>query len=428
LRRVLCSTTAFAAAAAVGAIALPLSAEAQTAGPKAPFTAILDGDVNTNFAVISGQQNASHNRDFGMEQNGWLRFFFEGTSDNGLTYGFYVRTLSSSDSITANGFSNDRESIYLRGNFGTVEIGNGASWSRRGAPNVTADWGPPTQAQNYLGPDGKLEDKLIKDANENRIFAAMRMIGSDNISEGRIEHIAWFSPEIKGFQFGLSVAPDGTSRNEETFTTSTAGTPNTTSTTSLAQFQNVVAGGVVYKHQLGPVVTASQVEYVHAQSKNVFTPTGSTQANKDVSSVHTGFKANWAGFQFAVDYTYAGHSASPNIGNLNPNPTMWGWDVGLEYFLGPWTVGGFYQFARSPGLFGPTTTLGATRVAGGVWEMNIMGIGAGYQIAPGLKAYTEAFYYNDYDTHVTVATNALFAGDQRNPHGQLYLVGLAFDW
>ena len=404
-------------------------AAAQSAGPKAPFTAILDGDINTNIGVISGQQNTSHNRDFGQETNAWLRFFFEGKADNGLTYGWYVRILGTSSSITNNGFSNDRESLYLRGNFGTVEIGNGASWSRRGAPAVAADWGPPTTAQSYLGPDGKLENVFVKDPNANRIYNAAIKLGADNISEGRIEHIAYFSPEIAGFQAGIAVAPDGQARNEEQFVTSTAGTAITQSATNLTQFQNIIAGGITKKLEFGPVATASQVEYIHAQSKNIFGPgNAATQANRNVSSVHTGLRANYAGFQWAVDYTYAGNSDTPKIGNLNPNVSNWGWSTGLEYFIGPWVVGGYYWYARQPGLFAPTTALGAPRTANGLWEMNNYEIGAGYTIAPGLKAYGAAYYYNDYDTHVTVAQNAVNSGNQRNPHGQLYLLGMAFDW
>src|SRR3569832_2002240 len=75
LRKVLCGSTAL-----VGAFMLASAATAQTAGPKAPFTAILDGEVNGNIGILSGTQNSGtnggHQRDFGMEQNAWMRFFF----------------------------------------------------------------------------------------------------------------------------------------------------------------------------------------------------------------------------------------------------------------------------------------------------------------------------------------------------------------
>src|SRR5262249_38334129 len=119
-----------------------------------------------------------------------------------------------------------------------------------------------------------------------------------NISEGRVEHISYFSPELAGFSFGFSYAPDGQARNEEQFVTSTAGSAITQSATNLTQYQNIFAGGVTYKREFGPLATSSQVEYIHAQSKDLLGPgNAATQANRNVSSVHTGLKANYAGFQ-----------------------------------------------------------------------------------------------------------------------------------
>ena len=40
-------------------------------------------------------------------------------------------------------------------------------------------------------------------------------------------------------------------------TTSTAGTPLTTSASNLTQYQNIFAGGITYKYELGPVATVS---------------------------------------------------------------------------------------------------------------------------------------------------------------------------
>jgi hypothetical protein len=56
LKRILCATTALAAVLCAGT-SLPERALAQTAGPKAPFTAFLDGDAQTYFGVQSGSTN-----------------------------------------------------------------------------------------------------------------------------------------------------------------------------------------------------------------------------------------------------------------------------------------------------------------------------------------------------------------------------------
>src|SRR4051812_4743438 len=139
MRRTLQASTAL-----IGAVMLAGAASAQTAGPKAPFTAILDGEVDGNLGILSGTQNSGanngHQRDFGFVQNAWMRFFFEGKADNGLTYGWYVRIMGTSSWITKNGFSNDRESMYFRHpTFGNVEIGNGSATGKLGFPYVRAD-------------------------------------------------------------------------------------------------------------------------------------------------------------------------------------------------------------------------------------------------------------------------------------------------
>ena len=421
-----------ASASLIGILMLGGAAAAQTAGPKAPFKAILDGEADANLGVISGQQNIAHDRDVGMEQNVWMRFFFEATSDNGLTYGWYVRMLGTSSTVTFNGFTVDREAIYLKHpTWGTVEVGGGTSGGKNGIPFVTADWGPITTSQRYLGPDGGLEFIFIRDALPATIINNLSKIGADNVDIRRTMHVFYATPTWNGFGLMASYAPDGTSRNEEQFVTSTAGTPVTTSSTTTTQYQNLFDGALLWSGTMGPVALHTGVDYVWGQSKNVFSLTGSTQANNNVSSVHTGFAANLFGFQLAVDYTYAGSSLQPHIGNLN-DVSMWGWSTGLNYYLGPWTMGGYYWYARAPGIFAPLpagSSLGGqifpvAQTANGIWEMNIYEIGVGYTLAPGLKIYQTGFYYSDYNTHVPVGSPGKF----RHPTGQVFLTGVALAW
>src|SRR3954471_2939288 len=161
-REVMLRKLLFGSTALIGAVMLAGTASAQTAGPKAPFTAILDGEVDGNVGILGGTQNSGanngHQRDFGFVQNAWMRFFFEGKADNGLTYGWYVRIMGTSSTISAHGFSNDRELMYFRHpTSGTAEGGHGSSTGKPGFPFVRADWGPSSSSQSYPGPDGKLE-------------------------------------------------------------------------------------------------------------------------------------------------------------------------------------------------------------------------------------------------------------------------------
>jgi hypothetical protein len=434
--------TAFVGTTAlVAAVFLAAGAEAQTAGPKAPFTAILDGEVNANFGIQSGTQNTAHARELGMQQSAWMRFFFEGKADNGLTYGWYVRTLGDSSAIAVDKFSNDRESMYFRHpSWGTVEIGTGTSTGKRGFPFVLADWGPPTSSQNYLGPDGKLERLFVTDPNGQTILALFDKVGTDNaFPSGRAEHIWYGSPEWSGVSFSADYTPDGATRNEEQFVTTTqAGAPSTSQSLSESNFQNAVSIGVNYQGVLGPVALATGVQYAHAQSKNNYGLAGGTefsnQAFRDPNSFHTGVKMNYAGFQWGLDYSWYGRSALPKALAAGSAPvTTWGWGTGIEYFTGPWVVGGYYTYSRGAGIVFPAGTTsvslnGIPQANNGLFEGNRYALGAGYTVAPGLKIYSEFFYYDTFDTHVTVAQNAVSAANPRNPNGQVFILGTSFAW
>jgi outer membrane protein OmpU len=441
LRKVLFGSTAI-----VGAIMLASAASAQTAGPKAPFTAILDGEANANFGVLSGTQNSGtnggHQRDFGMEQNAWMRFFFEAKADNGLTYGWNVRILGTSSTITINGFSNDREGIYFRHDaWGTVSIGNDTASGKQGFPFVKADWGPPTSAQSYLGPDGKLEGSFLQttDTRAFNIFNTFIKVGSDNaFPSGRAMHIWYGTPTYAGFSLNGDYTPDGRSRNEEQFVTDTVVTApaagTITQNLNATNFQNIVSLNLQYKGELGPVALAAGVQYAHAQSKNAAGLAGGTefsnQAFKDPNSYEAGLTANYAGFQFGVTGTWYGQSGAPKHQTGGPSiiggsVDAWGWSTGLEYFMGPWVVGGYYWYGRAPGSW-QFAALGTAPAAGGsaAVEFNYYAVGLGYTVAPGLKLYTEAFIYNDWNTHVVSQVD----NSGRHLTGQIYIVGTSIAW
>jgi len=456
LRKFLFGTSALA-----GAVLLAGAAAAQTAGPKAPFTAILDGEVNGNFGILSGTQNSGtnggHQRDFGMTQNAWMRFFFQSKADNGLTYGWNVRILGTSSTITVNGFSNDREGIFFRHDaWGTLSIGNDTATGKQNIPVVLADWGPPTSSQSYLGPDGKLEGVFLKNSDTRAfaIFNSFIKLGSDDaFPSGRAMHIWYGTPTFAGFAASMDYTPDGASRNEEQFVTSTqSGAPSATQSLSETNFQNAVSLNISWKGEFAGIAFAPMVQYAHAQSKNLFGLAGGTefsnQAFKDVNSYEAGFKANYAGFQFGLEGTWYGQSEVPKAATGGTGPVgkvsdTWGWSTGLEYFMGPWVIGGYYWAGHAPGTFqlSPAgTALSFTGTAGslttplttpgnGTVEFNYYAAGVGYTVAPGLKLYGEFFYYDDFNTHVVVtAAQPDSLNNGRNPHGQVWIFGTSIAW
>jgi outer membrane protein OmpU len=411
---------------------------AQTAGPKAPFTAVLDGSAVATFGVPSGNQNNgsaggvanSHGRDLGMRQDADMRFKFEGKADNGLIYGYYVRIEGESSSISIDSRSINREWLYLNSSYGNVQFGaaaNVATSTFGGACGliVPANYGP-CGAPNQLGPDGDLEATLLTDPNAISINGALAKTGASGGSRpGFGTKIRYDSPSIAGFVFRASYEPDGKQRNEEQFTTDTVGAAALSSSTDegsgyTARFQNYFETSLTYTGTFGPIANMSSVVFTHADPKDI---TFGTAAVKPVNGTIVGTQFAYAGWSWGVAYNWTGTSGYTNT-LAQPNGAApvksWGWSTGVEYDTGPWQMGAWYQYARSQGSF--TTN--------GLIELNYVGAGAAYTIAPGLKAFGEAFYYNDYNTHpfVVSAATGTSAANFKNPKGQIYLFGMDFEW
>ena len=416
------------AATALSAVATMTHAVmAQTAGPKAPFNAVLDGSAVSTFAVPSGIQNNNHGRAFGMRQDADMRFKFEAKADNGLVYGWYVRIEGESSSVAVDGRSINREWLYLsHPEWGYVAMGsatNVASATFGGACGevVPADYGP-CNAPNQFGPDGGLEATLLTDPNAIAINGALaKTAGGGSGRPGFGTKIRYDSPSFAGFVVRLSYEPDGRQRNEEQFVTDTTGAAALTSSTDegggfTARFQNYVEANLSWTGTFGPVANLSSVVYTHADSKDgAF---GFPVVN-NLNNVIVGTRFSYAGFSWGVAYNWVGQAgytkAAPPAGVRFVD--SWGWSTGLEYDFGPWQLGGWYQYARGQGSF----------ASNGLIELNYLGVGAGYTLAPGLKLFSEAFYYDMYNTH-PVAGNPATLGRPKNPSGQIYLAGVDLEW
>ena len=453
MRRVLYSTTALVAAVGSSAICLSMPAAAQTAGPKAPFSLLLSGDVQTYWGIQSGGTNNgsqapvtnpkadSHGRALGAVQNAEFRFTFTGRADNGLNYGWYGRFRGESDTINFNGFSVDREDLFLRhARWGEVQLGDNSSGDG-GFPFTQPDYGP-LENVNSLGPDGGSEQQLFSDPNAITIDGVLSHLGNAGaITGSRAERIYYKSPNLNGFVAIATWGPDGTSRNEEQFTTTTTATPQAISTRSQTKYQNVAVLNLKYQWSAGDWSGIFGGGVTTARGKYVYTPAGRQKAVSDMLGYFGATSVQWRDLRFAVDYTWKGKSQqleNPTLANptgpVNSNhPTAWGYSLLLERYSyaiyqpddkgptgGDWGYGFWYQYARDAGPF----------TSNGIWELNYFGLGGGYWIAPGLQIFSEAFYFNDYNTH-PVGANGGFLGtaaNQRNPHGQIYFVGLSVEW
>ena len=154
-----------------------------------------------NAVVYSQDVDVSEKRDLGIHNDNEIIFKGKGKAKNGMEIGFQVQLEGEGSADTAKPVDFiDENYIYVKGDFGKVEIGaeNNAAYKQQvSAPKIFgwktydnnfATWG---KASNF--------DKPLMDG-----------IDSDALK------INYYSPKINGFQFSYSLTPDTSDKNGDT--------------------------------------------------------------------------------------------------------------------------------------------------------------------------------------------------------------------
>lgn len=142
-------------------------------------------------------------------------------------------------------------------------------------------------------------------------------------------------------------------------------------------------------------------------------PLGSTLAGARFSS---------DGWSFGVTGGYGGDDNAGGTALLQPGGTRArsGWSTGLEYDFGPWQLGGYYQFSHSDMGFTP-----AGKVESGY------GLGANYNVAPGLSLFSEAFFYTEGLGRAPLAagqSGSTGSSSLKSQSSKLYVIGTHLEW
>jgi outer membrane protein OmpU len=154
-----------------------------------------------NAVVYSQDVDVSEKRDLGIHNDNEIIFKGKGKAKNGMEIGFQVQLEGEGSADTSKPIDFiDENYIYVKGDFGKVEIGaeNNAAYKQQvSAPKIFgwktydnnfATWG---KASNF--------DKPLMDG-----------IDSDALK------INYYSPKINGFQFSYSLTPDTSDKNGDT--------------------------------------------------------------------------------------------------------------------------------------------------------------------------------------------------------------------
>ena len=150
-----------------------------------------------NSVVYSQDVDGTDTRDIGIHNDAEIIFKGKGKANNGLEIGFQVQLEAEgsgeSDHI-------DENYIYVKGDFGKVEIGaeNNAAYKQQ------------VMAPKFLG--WKTYDNNFKTWSQVSDFDTPHLDGV----EGDALKINYYSPKINGFQFSYSLTPDASDTSGDT--------------------------------------------------------------------------------------------------------------------------------------------------------------------------------------------------------------------
>ena len=186
----------------IGTAAAALMVSPAVAGPMA---VTVGGYYNA--VVYSQDSDALESRDVGIHNDAEIIFKGKGKTKNGLEVGFQVQLeaegAGESDHI-------DENYIYLKGDFGKVEIGaeNNAAYKQQVAAPKIFGWKTYDNSFKTWGAKRKINGSEVKNSKFDKPL--MDGIDSDALK------INYHSPKINGFQFSYSLTPDTSDTNGDT--------------------------------------------------------------------------------------------------------------------------------------------------------------------------------------------------------------------
>lgn len=314
-----------------------------------------------------------------------LNVFIDGRASNGMTYGAVFEFQMDNNNV-GSGHMVDMDEAYLYLSFpgmGTLRFGQ-----EDNAASLIQVRPPSSQA---LGGDGE----WWRFINNSGLPAASNMYLTSGINDGNdATKIIYLSPQFAGFDFALSFgANQGEGRRTD------AQRDRTTN-------ENEWSAAVRYRGTFGPVGFAAGFGAMGANAPRLNSDGVSlnqTAANgittglrgQQIVAYTTGASVSAYGFSFGGEFTWGQYN-----GTVGRNALAAGLDDSYHYMLGASYTLGPVVFGA---IFGQAFQDNGTRVtrdaAGAVTniqsvsdrEHTIWGVGAAYNLAPGLILYT---YYN----------------------------------
>lgn len=339
-----------------GAALVALLVTVPVAPAKAEVEVTLGGFAAFRAGLFDNKGVGITGRD--VTQEAELHVRADGEADNGLGYGAKIELFSSTSDTT----NADEVGIYLRGNWGRLELGDDDGASDQiavYAPNV----GIGQMNGRYLDfvPFSSRPSGNVKDTGGGIV----KSLDTEDATK-----ITYFTPRMAGFQFGVSYAPEVGSKD----------------TGEDVQFlKNVGAGayqrdfietGVNFKYDFSnDMGFMAGLTYDGASAK-------AGSGREDVSAWGLGAKLSYRQFVVGGGYVDNGDSNNPVA---TPKDDETAWNVGAAY------KGDVWGFAVNY-LAEDYENAGGRAGAGGTYDALILG--TSYKVAPGLTAGADLAFFD----------------------------------
>lgn len=246
--------------------------------------------------------------------------------------------------------------------------------------------------------------------------------------------LVYLSPQLHGFDFGFTYAPNNDALNQGPLINSLTSTAPTLTTCAVAasgcpslssssvaldgsRFRNLTETGVRYQGNIGAVGLYGFGIYANSGHVNVSPKVAGSQFN-GLSYGDFGFAATYGG------WTVGGHATVGQFNGVNGLQPKGGapgdaWLVGVQYQSGPWVTGASYYVYTSQGS--PLTVGISQRREEGI------AVGTTYTLAPGLDIIASYLYGQRHQGGFDFATGTLGAANN-DVKSQLFALATVVKW
>jgi hypothetical protein len=356
MKKILLGGTALAVAALVAMPALAEDTPVTTG-----LSMKISGFVAWEAGLIIGSSDDNRDREYDFNSNGRLQFDIKNVTDSGLEYGARIRmnNVNRRQDVTV-----DRQYVYLKGDFGTVTLGD--------SPQVAGDFGYFFAPDDILNAQGGYGDNL--DGN-------YRYGGADFFSLDPTYHsgldkstsVKYSSPSLGGFIFAVGFTP--VISDSKNLSNGTQGRADLFDGGQV--FENAISGGIGYEGEFDG--TSVKVRGTASYANGI-------DQHWDLETYSAGGQVGFGGI--VASLVWVGTPSGFGVGATDKNFDTVGF--GLGYSLGALNFGLGYAYtwaAKNNDLEGSSAQGGFD-----LKDNHVAAATVNYTLAPGLNTYAEVIY------------------------------------